>query len=123
MLENVHEVEQKTDVKVVLREIKYLIKDGQIQEGSGKFYHILRFIIALNGIKFNSQMSVVISVCFNVFTYPNECRLISLLTITQTLLYLYLDFAHKLQSLARKGNKEILAVFEASYEGNFFNQV
>jgi hypothetical protein len=31
-------------------------------------------------------------------------------------------FAKKLQSLARKGNPELLAAFEASYEGAAFNQ-
>jgi hypothetical protein len=36
--------------------------------------------------------------------------------------YFSSEFAKKLQSLARKGNPELLAAFEASYEGTEFNQ-
>ena len=32
-----------------------------------------------------------------------------------------LDFAKHLQSLARKGDADLMAVFEASYEGTSFN--
>eukprot|EP01041_Mallomonas_annulata_P008758 gene8758-18116_t len=57
---------QKIDNKALLREIKYLINEGKIKEGS--------------------------------------------------------DFAKKLQSLARKGNTELISIFEASCEGNKFDQ-
>jgi hypothetical protein len=36
-------------------------------------------------------------------------------------LYLFTDFAKKLLSLARKGDAELMAAFQASFEGSAFN--
>lgn len=49
--------------------------------------------------------------------YAANCYLLTTLP-----LYAPPAFAKKLQSLARKGDPELLAAFEASYEGAAFNQ-
>ncbi len=55
----------KTDIKIILREIRHLIKEGEIQDGS--------------------------------------------------------DFAKRLQKLARTGDKDIITLFDSSFEGTNFN--
>lgn len=49
-------------------------------------------------------------------------RVMLFLGINVIEVYCTVGFAKKLQSLARKGDSELMAAFEASYEGSSYNQ-
>lgn len=85
----------KPDAADLMRVIRQMTQQGRIESGSGKF--ILLF--TANYVN-----------CYNICVLPYVKH------------YYRSVFAKKLQSLARKGNKELLAAFEASYEGASFNQ-
>ena len=87
------EKSKKPDKLVLMREIKHLIQEGKIDEDSGQFHSLPSSLLS----------RIVVMEYF--FSSPRK-----------------IDFGKKLQSLARKGDANLMSAFEASFDGVAFNK-